>query len=112
MGRHSCFELRYGSMYMGRFTLLMSAANFLSYFLSGRPVMIRDEDHDTPLPNVDPVRSLSSTKQRSCERTFVGARAAALAAHSDQERYPLSSCPHKGYGCLLCELSAWYDPWF
>ncbi|KAJ2921023.1 hypothetical protein H1R20_g16074, partial [Candolleomyces eurysporus] len=44
---------RYGSFYMGTFNYNPSPSSLLTN-LTGRPIMIKDGDHDTLLPDVDP----------------------------------------------------------
>lgn len=52
---------RYGSVYMGMvFTILRVLCRLTT--VPGRPVMIKDEDFDTPLPNVDPVSCFSKLR--------------------------------------------------
>lgn len=47
---------RYGSVYMGQFLSLREVATVLTKnSILGRPVMIKDDDFETALPNVDPV---------------------------------------------------------
>lgn len=48
---------RYGSVYMGQFLSFGGVITLLTtnYSTLGRPVMIKDEDFETALPNVDPV---------------------------------------------------------
>lgn len=46
---------RYGSIYMGEQDLQVSTLSF-SQLYAGRPIIIRDDDFDTPIPAVTLVR--------------------------------------------------------